>query len=159
MVFHAVGDTVRVSGTAIQEALAAVTEKQIEDARAAHRQAEEPLFFYHLGSVVLFNGLSTDYPAQFYRPYQHYDAPIFAIARSHDGDTMTTRGAVPSKVDSLLIDDAQAIRASVRRDSPQTTESIGVVIADLEPAELHVKNLHTPEKGIGLETVSLTIAG
>jgi hypothetical protein len=91
MVFHAVSDTGGVRGTEIQEALAA-----IEDARANHQPAEEPLFFYHLGSVVFFDGLSADYAAQFYEPYQHYEAPIFAIAGNHDGDTRTRIGAVPN---------------------------------------------------------------
>ena len=46
-----------------------------------------PAFFYHLGDVVYFNGISTDYPSQFYDPYQFYPATIFAIAGNHDGDT------------------------------------------------------------------------
>ena len=75
LVFHAVGDTGGVQGTETQEALAALMVKQIEESRANHSPAEEPLFFYHLGDVVYFNGMSADYPAQFYEPYQCYDAP------------------------------------------------------------------------------------
>jgi len=101
MVFHVVGDTGGVKGTETQEGLAAVMVQQIEDSRANNQPAEEPLFFYHLGDVVYFNGMSTDYPVQFYEPYQNYDAPIFAIAGNHDGDTRTRTGDVPDHESSL----------------------------------------------------------
>jgi predicted phosphodiesterase len=102
MVFHAVGDTGGVKGTETQEGLADVMVKQIEDSRANNQPAEEPLFFYHLGDVVYFNGMSSDYPVQFYEPYQNYDAPIVAIAGNHDGDTRTRRGDTPDDEASLF---------------------------------------------------------
>jgi hypothetical protein len=64
MVCHAVGDTGGVKGTETQEGLAAIMVKQIEDSRANNSPSEEPVFFYYLGDVVYFNGMSTDYPVQ-----------------------------------------------------------------------------------------------
>jgi hypothetical protein len=101
MVFHAVGDTGGVKGTETQEGVAAVMVQQIEDSRANNQPAEEPLFFYHLGDVVYFNGMSPDYPVQFYEPYQNYDAPIVAIAGNHDGDTRTRTGDTPDDETTL----------------------------------------------------------
>src|SRR5258708_11363348 len=49
-------------------------------------------FFYHLGDVVYWNGISYHYPEQFYEPYKHYPVPIFAIAGNHDGDTKVQKG-------------------------------------------------------------------
>ncbi|MCX6922993.1 MAG: metallophosphoesterase [Verrucomicrobia bacterium] len=102
MVFHAVGDTGGIKGTETQEGLAVVMVKQIEDSRANNQAAEEPLFFFHLGDVVYFNGMSTDYPVQFYEPYQNYDAPIVAIPGNHDGDTRTRTGDVPDDETTLF---------------------------------------------------------
>jgi len=101
MVFHAVGDTGGIKGTEVEEELAAVMVKQIEDSRASQPPVDEPLFFYHLGDVVYFNGMSTDYPVQFYEPYQNYDAPIVAIPGNHDGDTRTRTGDVPDDETTL----------------------------------------------------------
>jgi hypothetical protein len=101
MVFHAVGDTGGIKGTEVQAGLAAVMVKQIEVSRASKQSAEEPLFFYHLGDVVYLNGMSIDYPVQFYEPYQNYDAPIVAIPGNHDGDTRTSTGDVPDDENPL----------------------------------------------------------
>ncbi|HUP03032.1 MAG TPA: metallophosphoesterase, partial [Bryobacteraceae bacterium] len=83
MVFHCVGDTGGVSGTEAQDAVAKEMEAQIQNPG----EDGSPGFFYHLGDVVYFNGISTDYPQQFYEPYQYYPAEIFAIPGNHDGDT------------------------------------------------------------------------
>lgn len=102
MTFHAVGDSGGIHGTEVQEGLADVMVQQIEESRANHKPAEEPLFFYHLGDVVYFNGISRDYPVQFYEPYQKYDAPIVAIAGNHDGDTRTRSGDEPDDETTLF---------------------------------------------------------
>ena len=83
LVFHSVGDTGGVNGTDAQDAVAKEMEAQITNPG----QDGSPAFFYHLGDVVYFNGVSMDYPQQFYEPYQYYPAEIFAIAGNHDGDT------------------------------------------------------------------------
>lgn len=83
LVFHCVGDTGGVNGTETQDAVAKAMEAQVRNPGVAGSSA----FFYHLGDVVYFNGVSTDYPQQFYEPYQYYPAEIFAIPGNHDGDT------------------------------------------------------------------------
>jgi len=97
LVFHALGDTGGVHGTDTQNAIAAAMQNQIATAGVGSR----PKFFYHLGDVVYFNGLSTHYIEQFYEPYQYYDAPIFAIPGNHDGDTAVRRGDEPDTETSL----------------------------------------------------------
>src|SRR5262249_39159340 len=56
---------------------------------------------YHLGDVVYFNGISKDYPVQFYEPYQFYPAMIFAIPGNHDGDNYARKGDEPDTEASL----------------------------------------------------------
>ena len=51
-----------------------------------NRRNPPPSFFYHLGDVVYFTGARSSYYDQFYDPYLHYAAPIFAIPGNHDGD-------------------------------------------------------------------------
>ena len=51
---------------------------------------EKPSFFYHLGDVIYFYGESSEYYPQFYEPYAHYPAPIFAIPGNHDGGDAST---------------------------------------------------------------------
>jgi hypothetical protein len=97
LVFHCVGDTGGIHGTAAQEAIAHAMETQIQSAPAPDR----PTFFYHLGDVVYFNGLRHLYGVQFYDPYKYYPAPIFAIPGNHDGDTRTRRGDEPDDEPSL----------------------------------------------------------
>jgi hypothetical protein len=63
------------------------------------------------------------------------------------------------EVDSRLIDAAHAVIASVRRDNPQAVQAIGMDIGEFEAAELHIKNLQAPEKGIGLRAEKLSIKG
>jgi acid phosphatase type 7 len=48
--------------------------------------APAPAYFFHLGDVVYFNGEEREYGPQFYEPYAHYNAPIFAIPGNHDGE-------------------------------------------------------------------------
>src|SRR5207248_1651430 len=83
LVFHSVGDTGGVNGTATQEAVAAAMEDQIKNAPDGQR----PAFLYQLGDVIYYNGQSWLYKTEFYEPYQYYPALIFAIPGNHDGDT------------------------------------------------------------------------
>jgi predicted phosphodiesterase len=88
LVFHCVGDTGGVNGSAIQDEIADQMEAQV----TAADTADAPAFFYHLGDVVYYNGLSADYKPQFYEPYQYYPGPIFAIPGNHDGDNVADAG-------------------------------------------------------------------
>ena len=97
LVFHCVGDTGGIYGTAAQEAVAHAMETQIQSAEAPDR----PAFFYHLGDVVYFNGLRHLYGVQFYEPYKYYPALIFAIPGNHDGDTRTQKGDEPDHEKTL----------------------------------------------------------
>jgi predicted phosphodiesterase len=98
IVFHSLGDTGGIHGTQVQEAIAEAMEAQLKSAAAD----AVPRFFYHLGDVVYYNGQSENYISQFYEPYQYYDAPIFAIAGNHDGDTVTRRGDQPDNESTLF---------------------------------------------------------
>jgi hypothetical protein len=80
LVFHAVGDTGGIQQPEFQENVAAAMERDFEALNPA------PSFFYHLGDVVYFYGQRASYYEQFYEPYMHYPAPIFAIPGNHDGD-------------------------------------------------------------------------
>ncbi len=97
LVFHCVGDTGGIHGTATQEAIATEMENQINSAHAV----DQPRFFYHLGDVIYFNGQSTLYKSEFYEPYQYYPALIFAIPGNHDGDTSVQKGDLPDSEPSL----------------------------------------------------------
>lgn len=97
LVFHCVGDTGGIHGTAAQEAIAHAMETQIQSVAGADRAA----FFYHLGDVVYFNGLRHLYGIQFYEPYKYYPAPILAIPGNHDGDTVTRKGDEPDPEPTL----------------------------------------------------------
>ena len=88
LVFHTVGDTGGINdGAVTQTAIAEHMETQFDVA-----DKDKPQFFYHLGDVVYWNGISYHYPEQFYEPYKHYPAPIFAIPGNHDGDINVEKG-------------------------------------------------------------------
>jgi acid phosphatase type 7 len=81
MVFHTVGDT---GGVQIPNPQLAVADSMVVDLDLPNGNA--PSFFMHLGDVVYFDGQAECYYQQFYYPYRHYNAPIFAIPGNHDGD-------------------------------------------------------------------------
>jgi hypothetical protein len=115
LVFHTVGDTGPIKGDEVIKLVAEAMEAQFLGAPKLGNAATlnpnavttpmpekgDPSFFYHLGDVVYFNGMATDYPTQFYEPYQYYPAPIFAIAGNHDGDTHTEKNDPPDTEPSL----------------------------------------------------------
>jgi acid phosphatase type 7 len=78
MTFHVMGDTGGVAQPAPQQIVA-----QKLDADAA-----QPAFLYLLGDCIYYNGELSQYPQQFYEPYAHYPAPIFAVPGNHDGDPL-----------------------------------------------------------------------
>jgi hypothetical protein len=97
LVFHCVGDTGGIHGTATEEAIAVGMEQQITDAAAGDAAS----FYYNLGDVIYFNGQSTLYKTEFYEPYQYYPKLIFAIPGNHDGDTFVESGDAPDTEPSL----------------------------------------------------------
>jgi hypothetical protein len=92
LVFHVVGDVGGVKAPQSQEIVAM---HMIQDLSIADVSAR-PVFFYCLGDVVYYYGQAGDYYSQFYEPYMHYDAPIFAIPGNHDGDIDPSNPSVPS---------------------------------------------------------------
>ncbi len=113
MVFHTVGDTGGINGTQIEDAIAGQMENQF-------KAKSVPAFFFHLGDVIYYNGLSTDYPQQFYEPYQYYPAPIFAVPGNHDGDTTVKPNDPPDKEPSLtgFFENFCAAKREPTADSP-----------------------------------------
>jgi len=98
IIFHTVGDTGGIhDDAAVQSSLAAIMEKQITGAQ----DHDKPSFFYHLGDVVYFNGLTVDYPTQFDEPYKYYPAVIMAVPGNHDGQINVSKGDPPDKELSL----------------------------------------------------------
>ena len=81
MVFHVLGDSGGVQNGVFQNNVA---EQMIRQASAGGDGA--PQFCYHVGDVVYFTGMHTDYYAQFYEPYTQYTPPILAIPGNHDGE-------------------------------------------------------------------------
>jgi hypothetical protein len=97
LVFHCVGDTGGIHGTATEEAIAEAMEQQIK----AAAEGSAASFYYNLGDVIYFNGQSTLYKSEFYEPYQYYPKLIFAIPGNHDGDTFVDKGDAPDTDPSL----------------------------------------------------------
>jgi len=99
MVFHILGDSGGVQDAEFQDNVATEMVKQL-----APGGATAPQFCYHIGDVVYFTGIHTDYYAQFYEPYAHYTAPILAIPGNHDGevDDPTVQTSLDGWVDYFM---------------------------------------------------------
>jgi len=87
MVFHTAGDLGGIKFAVPQQLVADGLERDF-DPNAAN-PADNPAFFYGLGDCVYYNGQGAEYFAQFYQPYEHYLAPIFAVPGNHDGDAVS----------------------------------------------------------------------
>jgi hypothetical protein len=83
LVFHLNGDIGGIDFAVPQELVAAGMEA---DFQVAGRQP--PRFLYLMGDCVYFNGEIAEYHSQFYQPYEHYPAPIFAVPGNHDGENL-----------------------------------------------------------------------
>ncbi len=81
MVFHVLGDSGGVQDGEFQNN---VVEQMIGQLSSGGQAG--PQFCYHVGDVVYFTGMKSDYYAQFYEPYSHYTPPILAIPGNHDGE-------------------------------------------------------------------------
>ncbi|MFD1257659.1 metallophosphoesterase family protein [Mucilaginibacter terrae] len=92
IVFHMVGDTGSVLNPGFQQLVAIAMQGQFQQPDTTN----EPMFLYHLGDLVYHHGEADRYDRQFFKPYQNYPAPIFAIAGNHDSD-VNPEAAVPYK--------------------------------------------------------------
>src|SRR3954454_12590409 len=81
MTFHFAGDTGGVKRPEAQALVAMGMERSFKD------NPHPASFCYHVGDVVYYMGERRKYFDQFYEPYEHYPAPIFALAGNHDGAT------------------------------------------------------------------------
>ena len=84
LVFHIGGDTGGVNFPINQQLVVDHMERDFK--HDPKEPAADPAFLYVLGDCVYFNGQGAEYFPQFYRPYEHYLAPIFAVPGNHDGD-------------------------------------------------------------------------
>jgi Icc-related predicted phosphoesterase len=78
MTFHVMGDTGGVAQPAPQQIVAQKLDADVT----------QPAFLYLLGDCIYYNGELSQYAQQFYEPYAHYPAPIFAVPGNHDGDPL-----------------------------------------------------------------------
>ncbi|HET6990473.1 MAG TPA: metallophosphoesterase, partial [Bacteroidia bacterium] len=97
MIFQTVGDTGGVKDPTPQHLVA----RKMEEQFSAKKKEDNPLFFYHLGDVVYFNGEAKEYASQFFEPYVKYPAPIFAIPGNHDADIDGTDNTPPPSLSAF----------------------------------------------------------
>jgi 3',5'-cyclic AMP phosphodiesterase CpdA len=124
LVFHLVGDTGGVKSPESQQIVAMNMDRDFE----VPDPVGHPAFFYHLGDVVYYYGAASEYYPQFYEPYVHYPAPIFAIPGNHDGDLPPQPGDSQSQLSQPSTQEptqqVQSLDAFVRNfcsDTPQIT--------------------------------------
>jgi len=85
LTFHVNGDMGGVQFAVPQQLVAKGME---DDFDSTAKPSDNPAFLYILGDCVYFNGEIAQYRAQFFEPYQHYLAPIFAVPGNHDGENL-----------------------------------------------------------------------
>jgi hypothetical protein len=85
LTFHVNGDMGGVNFAVPQQLVARGME---DDFVSGEKPSDNPAFLYILGDCVYFNGEVDKYRAQFFEPYQHYLAPIFAVPGNHDGENL-----------------------------------------------------------------------
>jgi hypothetical protein len=144
--FHVMGDTGGINNPTPQQDVAFALEADLKPATAAN--AFSPSFLYLLGDCVYFNGQPSQYYGQFFEPYTHYTAPIFAVPGNHDGDPIdATQSTLDGFLQAFCTLTPQNIPAS--RDSGRTTMTQPNVYWTLEAPFATVIGLYTnvPEHG------------
>lgn len=99
MSFHMVGDTGSFRHSAFQSRIASVLAQQANENPST---SERPAFLFHLGDVVYNHGEASEYPKQFFAPYEDYPAPIFAIVGNHDGDINPDSDLIYQSLDTFM---------------------------------------------------------
>ena len=143
IVFHACGDTGGIKHPDYQNAVAAGMKEDLN-----RTKGRAPSFFYHLGDVVYYNGQISDYYAQFYEPYDHYDAPIIAIPGNHDGDPADdTQTSLDGFVRYFMSPTPEVHPESA--DAPRVTMSLPNVYFTLDAPFVTIIGMYTnvPEHG------------
>ncbi len=86
LIFHLNGDTGGIKEAMPQKLVASGMEA---DLGIPADDGSLPQFLYITGDCVYFNGSISEYYAQFYMPYEHYDRPVFAVPGNHDGENLS----------------------------------------------------------------------
>ena len=140
---HVIGDTGGVKFPVAQQLVADYMVRDLADT------AHAPVFCYHVGDVVYYNGQRPEYYAQFYEPYAHYTPPIVAIPGNHDGDPLDA-AVEPSASAFVRTFCATAPEVLLESgDAPRTTMIQPNVFWTLEAPLLTIVGLYTnvPEGG------------
>lgn len=108
--FHIVGDTGGTKSSAAQHLVEFAMESDFDH----NDPSKNPSFLYNLGDVIYKFGEASEYYSQFYEPYAHYPAPIFAIPGNKDGDVApnSTENSLEAFVNNFC-----AKRKEVTRDA------------------------------------------
>jgi len=117
LVFHIDGDIGGIKDPVPQQLVANGMERDFRT-DPAHPEAD-PAFFYLLGDCVYFNGQASEYFGQFYQPYEHYLAPIFAVPGNHDGDAL----APESSLQAFVRNFCQAHPGVITPDAGESTRT------------------------------------
>jgi hypothetical protein len=142
--FHMMGDTGGIKNAVPQENVALGLEQDL----TAKPDGFSPEFLYLLGDCVYFNGEPSKYFDQFYDPYLHYTAPIFAVPGNHDGDPLD---ASQSTLDGFLANFCTTTPVSnpQAQDSGRTTMTQPNVYWTLDAPFVTIIGVYTnvPEHG------------
>jgi hypothetical protein len=143
MVFHVVGDTGGIKNADYQAHVATAMKGDLNNPVASR-----PVFFYHLGDVVYYNGETDKYYDQFYEPYDHYHVPIISIPGNHDGDPLdASQTSLDWWVRYFMTEKPQV--DPISKDAPRVTMSLPNVYFTLDSPFATFIGLYTnvPEHG------------
>ena len=115
MVFHISGDIGGIKRPEVQQLVVDGMEKDFK--HDPHQPVVDPVFAYTLGDCVYYNGQAADYYDQFYKPYEHYLAPVFAVPGNHDGDAVAPETSLEAFVRNFC--SAQPIVTPDAREIPR----------------------------------------
>jgi hypothetical protein len=147
LVFHVDGDLGGINFAVPQERVAQGLE---EDFVANPPDSSlNPAFFYVLGDCVYFNGQVSQYYAQFYLPYEHYLAPIFAVPGNHDGDPVSPEKSLDGFVRNFCAA-KPGTKMPESQDSPRTAMTQPNVYWTLITPLVSIVGLYSnvPEHGV-----------
>ena len=115
LVFHLNGDMGGINYDVPQILVAKGMEADFD---TSARGADNPLFLYILGDCIYFNGEVQEYYAQFYQPYEFYQAPIFAVPGNHDGENLPGDDSLKGFVRNFCA--PQPVKMPESGDAPRT---------------------------------------
>lgn len=117
LVFHISGDAGGIRDAVPQQLVANGMERDFRN--DPDNPADDPAFFYMLGDCVYFNGQASQYFPQFYQPYEHYAAPIFAVPGNHDGDNV----APESSLDAFVRNFCAPVPGTITPEAGESTRT------------------------------------